>query len=71
MNCSTISNSGCKEQEGGTTAARKWIGTGGISPVGHSGHHPGGMRVGGIPRNKSAVKVAMDRRYRDYSLTAR
>jgi hypothetical protein len=25
------------------------------------------MRVGGISRNKSAVKVAMDRRYRDYS----
>jgi hypothetical protein len=25
------------------------------------------MRVGGISRNKSATKVAMDRRYRDYS----
>ncbi len=25
------------------------------------------MRVGGISRNRSAVKVAMDRRYRDYS----
>lgn len=46
----------------------KWIGTGGRSPVGHSGYHPGGMRVGGISRNKSAVKVAMERRYRDYSL---
>ncbi|KPA17663.1 von Willebrand factor A [Candidatus Magnetomorum sp. HK-1] len=45
----------------------KWIGTGGTSPVGHSGHHPGGMRVGGASRNKSAVKVAMERRYRDYS----
>jgi uncharacterized protein with von Willebrand factor type A (vWA) domain len=45
----------------------RWIGTGGTSPVGHSGYHPGGMRVGGISRNKSAVKVAMDRRYRDYS----
>jgi len=45
----------------------KWIGTGGTSPVGHSGHHPGGMRVGGVSRNKSAVKVAMERRYRDYS----
>ncbi len=47
----------------------KWIGTGGTSPVGHSGYHPGGMRVGGVSRNRSAVKVAMDRRYRDYSLT--
>ncbi len=45
----------------------KWIGTGGYSPVGHSGYHPGGMRVGGMSRNKSAVKVALDRRYKDYS----
>jgi len=45
----------------------KWIGTGGYSPVGHGGYNPGGMRVGGVSRNKSAVKVAMDRRYRDYS----
>jgi uncharacterized protein with von Willebrand factor type A (vWA) domain len=28
------------------TAGSKWIGTGGFSPVGHSGYHPGGMRVG-------------------------
>ena len=46
----------------------KWIGTRGYSPVGHSGYHPGGMRVGGVSGNKSAVKVAMDRRYKDYSL---
>ncbi len=45
----------------------KWIGTGGTSPVGHSGHHPGGMRVGGVSRNKSAVKVALERRYKNYS----
>ncbi|GAB6096918.1 VWA domain-containing protein [Desulfatiferula olefinivorans] len=45
----------------------KWIGTGGTSPVGHSGYHPGGMRVGGESRNKSAVKVAGERRYKDYS----
>ncbi|HSH70453.1 MAG TPA: hypothetical protein VK997_11085 [Deferrisomatales bacterium] len=45
----------------------KWIGTGGYSPVGHGGYNPGGMRVGGVSHNKSAVKVAMDRRYRDYS----
>jgi uncharacterized protein len=52
-----------EEHHGG----KKLIGTGGYSPVGHSGYHPGGMRVGGVSRNKSAVKVAMDRRYRDYS----
>jgi len=45
----------------------KWIGTGGTSPVGHSGFHPGGMRIGGVSKNKSAVKVALERRYKDYS----
>lgn len=56
-----------KEQDGEHHGGSKWIGTGGTSPVGHSGYHPGGMRVGGVSRNKSAVKVAMDRRYKDYS----
>jgi len=57
-----------KEQTGRHDGGNKWIGTRGTSPVGHSGHHPEGMRVGGISRNKSAVKVAMERRYKDYSL---
>jgi uncharacterized protein len=56
-----------KEQTEAHHGGSKWIGTHGTSPVGHSGHHPGGMRVGGVSMNKSAVKVAMDRRYRDYS----
>jgi uncharacterized protein with von Willebrand factor type A (vWA) domain len=56
-----------KEQTEAHHGGSKWIGTGGTSPVGHSGVHPGGMRVGGVSRNKSAVKVAMDRRYKDYS----
>ncbi len=56
-----------KEQTEEHHGGNKWIGTRGTSPVGHSGYHPGGMRVGGVSRNKSAVKVAMDRRYRDYS----
>jgi uncharacterized protein with von Willebrand factor type A (vWA) domain len=56
-----------KEQKEAHHGGNRWIGTGGTSPVGHSGHHPGGMRVGGASRNKSAVKVAMERRYRDYS----
>ena len=56
-----------KEQTEEHHGGHKWIGTGGTSPVGHSGYHPGGMRVGGVSRNKSAIKVAMDRRYRDYS----
>lgn len=59
-----------KEQTEAHHGGSKWIGTGGTSPVGHSGYHPGGMRIGGRSRNKSAVKVAMDRRYRDYSKEA-
>jgi uncharacterized protein with von Willebrand factor type A (vWA) domain len=56
-----------KEQTEAHHGGNKWIGTGGTSPVGHSGHHPGGMRVGGRSQGQSAVKVALDRRYRDYS----
>jgi len=56
-----------REQTEAHHGGNRWIGTGGTSPVGHSGHHPGGMRVGGRSRNKSAIKVAMERRYRDYS----
>jgi uncharacterized protein with von Willebrand factor type A (vWA) domain len=58
-----------KDQDGEHHGGSRWIGTGGTSPVGHSGFHPGGMRVGGVSRGKSAVKVAMDRRYKDYSLS--
>ncbi|OQY01100.1 MAG: hypothetical protein B6I26_05755 [Desulfobacteraceae bacterium 4572_130] len=56
-----------KEQKSRHQGGSKWIGTGGTSPVGHSGYHPGGMRVGGESRNKSAVKVANERRYKNYS----
>jgi len=45
-----------KEQTEEHHGGSKWIGTGGTSPVGHSGYHPGGMRVGGVSRNKSAIK---------------
>ncbi len=58
-----------RDQTGEHHGGNRWIGTGGTSPVGHSGFHPGGMRVGGVSRNRSAVKVAMDRRYKDYSLS--
>lgn len=56
-----------KEQKEAHHGGNYWIGTQGTSPTGHSGYHPGGMRVGGESRNKSAIKVAMERRYRDYS----
>ncbi|MEE4240164.1 MAG: hypothetical protein V2I36_01765 [Desulfopila sp.] len=59
-----------QDQEGRHDGGSKWIGTGGTSPVGHSGYHPGGMRVGGVSGGKTAVKVAGERRYKDYSIHA-
>ncbi|MFP4668540.1 MAG: vWA domain-containing protein [Desulfobacterales bacterium] len=56
-----------KEQTERHDGGNRWIGTGGTSPVGHSGYHPEGLRVGGESRNKSAIKVANERRYKDYS----
>ncbi len=53
-----------KQQKERHQGGSKWIGTGGTSPVGNSGHHPGGMRIGGVSRNKSAVKVAGERQKR-------
>lgn len=47
----------------------KWIGTVGTSPVGNAGFFPAGMRIGGVSVHQSAVKVAMDRRYKDYAAT--
>jgi uncharacterized protein with von Willebrand factor type A (vWA) domain len=43
-----------------------WVGTGGTSPFGHSGWHPGGIRVGGESQNRHAVKVAQERKFKDY-----
>jgi uncharacterized protein len=57
-----------KEQTEEHHGGSRWIGTRGTSPVGHSGFHPGGMRVGGRSMGKSAVKVALERRYKDYSI---
>ena len=55
-----------KEQTEAHHGGNHWVGTGGTSPFGHSGFHPGGIRVGGESRNRSAVKVAGERRYRGY-----
>jgi hypothetical protein len=51
-----------EEHHGGN----RWVGTGGTSPFGHSGYHPGGIRIGGESRNLSAVKVAGMRRFQEY-----
>lgn len=44
----------------------RFIGTGGSSAFGHSGAPRPGFRVGGSARNRSALQVAQQRRYRDY-----
>lgn len=51
-----------EEHHGGN----RWVGTGGTSPFGHSGYHPGGIRIGGQSRNLSAVKVAGMRRFQEF-----
>jgi len=56
-----------KEQTERHDEGDEWIGTGGTSPFGHSGRRPGGLRIGGVSKNKSAIKVANERRFKDYS----
>ncbi len=55
-----------KEQDEEHHGGNYWVGTGGTSPFGHSGFHPGGIRIGGESRNLSAVKVAGKRKYKEY-----
>ncbi|OLN32250.1 vWA domain-containing protein [Desulfosporosinus metallidurans] len=55
-----------RKQDGPHHGGNTWIGTGGTSPFGHSGFHPGGVRIGGDSHGQSAVKVASERNYRDY-----
>lgn len=59
-----------EKQTGRHDGGDRWIGTGGRSPYGHSGQHPTGIRVGGPPRSRSAMKVAEERRFRDYRTDA-
>lgn len=54
------------EQDERHDGGGKWVGTGGRSPYGNNGVHPTGIRVGGESRNRSAMKVAEERRYEDY-----
>lgn len=48
-----------KRHDGGS----RYIGTGGTSPFGHGGQNPAGIRIGGEGGGRSAVKVAMERRF--------
>lgn len=53
------------EQSERHQGGNKWIGTGGTSPYGHSGWNPAGVRIGGQSKNKRAVKVWENRRFKD------
>jgi uncharacterized protein with von Willebrand factor type A (vWA) domain len=54
-----------KEQKEQHDGGNRWIGRGGTSPFGHSGYHPAGIRIGGESRNRSAVQIAQERRFRN------
>ena len=55
-----------QEQDGRHDGGSYWIGRGGTSAFGHSGYHPSGIRIGGESRNRSAVQIAQERRFRNY-----
>jgi hypothetical protein len=60
-----------KEQVSPHEGGVRMIGTGGRSPFGHSGFHPGhskfaAVRVGGESRVRSAVKVSAERKFKGY-----
>ena len=55
-----------KEQTERHDGGTHWVGTGGASPFGNSGYYPGGIRVGGTGRNRSALQVAGERHFRDF-----
>ncbi len=51
------------EQKERHDGGNKWVGTGGTSPFGHGGKNPAGIRIGGPGGGRSAVQIAMDRRF--------
>ena len=53
------------EQKQRHQGGNKWIGTGGTSMYGNSGYNPKGIRVGGVSKNKSAVKVWDKREFKN------
>ena len=57
-----------KEQKERHDGGNRWIGTGGTSPLGHSGRAKRGMRVGGQPGggNRSAIMAAGERQWQQY-----
>lgn len=55
-----------QEQKEEHHGGNRWIGTGGTSPFGHGGYHPSGIRIGGPGQNRSAAKIAEERRFKNY-----
>ena len=43
-----------------------WLGTGGTSVFGNSGYNPVGIRVGGHSKNRRAMQVAGQRKFKDF-----
>lgn len=56
-----------REQNERHDGGNRFIGTAGTSPFGNAGENPSGIRVGGESRMQSAMKVAGERRFRDYA----
>lgn len=54
------------EQKERHDGGSRWVGTGGTSPFGHSGRADKGVRVGGKGGNRSAIRVAGERRWANY-----
>ena len=54
------------EQDGRHDGGGQWVGTRCRSPFGHGGDHPTAIRFGGPAKNRSAMKVAEDRRFEAY-----
>ncbi len=55
-----------KEQKEQHDGGNYWIGRKGTSPFGNSGYRPRGIRVGGESGGMNAIKVAGERRFRNY-----
>ncbi|MCE9623840.1 MAG: VWA domain-containing protein, partial [Deltaproteobacteria bacterium] len=55
-----------KEQTEAHHGGNYWIGSGGTSAFGHSGSHPSGIRIGGPGGGRMAMKVAEERRFKNY-----
>ena len=55
-----------KEQTEEHNGGNYWVGTQGRSAFGNSGWHPGGIRIGGEGRHRTAAMVAGQRKFRDF-----